>query len=81
MAANSGLFSRVAGGVLIALVMAYQMVLRPLLVGGTCKFHPSCSEYAIEAIRRHGPLGGGRLAMGRLMRCRPGTLGGLDPVP
>ena len=80
MRAKGSLLSRAAGGVLIALVMAYQMVLRPLLVGD-CKFHPSCSAYAIEAIRRHGPLKGGRLTFGRLARCRPGTVGGLDPVP
>lgn len=80
MTTNGSLISRAAGGVLIAVVLAYQMVLRPLLVG-VCKFHPSCSEYAIEAIRRHGPLKGGRLTFGRLVRCRPGTVGGLDPVP
>jgi putative membrane protein insertion efficiency factor len=80
MTAAVGWLSRAAGGVLIAFVLAYQIVLRPLLVGA-CKFHPSCSAYAIEAIRRHGPLRGGRLAIGRLLRCRPGTMGGFDPVP
>jgi len=80
MTALTAWLSRAAGGVLIAVVLAYQLVLRPLLIG-SCKFHPSCSVYAIEAIRRYGPLAGGRLAIARLLRCRPGTLGGLDPVP
>lgn len=64
----------------IAFVQAYQLVLRPLLIG-TCKFHPSCSEYAIEALRRYGLLRGGWLAVRRIVRCRPGTIGGIDPVP
>ncbi|MFO0972985.1 MAG: membrane protein insertion efficiency factor YidD [Phycisphaerae bacterium] len=65
---------------LIALVSAYQLVIRPLLVG-QCKFHPSCSHYAIDALRQHGAWRGARLAARRLARCRPGTLGGWDPVP
>jgi len=76
----ASVLSRGLGWALIALVTAYQLVLRPLLIGA-CKFHPSCSEYAVEAIRRHGPWRGGRMAGARLLRCRPGTLGGFDPVP
>lgn len=64
---------------LIALVVSYQLVLRPLLVGA-CRFEPSCSEFAIEAIRRHGPWRGGWMAAGRIWRCRPGSVGGYDPV-
>lgn len=75
-----GLVYRFLGWGLIALVVAYQLVLRPLLVGA-CRFEPSCSEYAIEAIRRHGPWRGGRMAAGRIGRCRPGRVGGYDPVP
>lgn len=65
---------------LIALVRTYQLVLSPLL-GPRCRFAPSCSHYAIEAIRRHGPLRGGWLAMRRLSRCHPLNSGGCDPVP
>jgi putative membrane protein insertion efficiency factor len=46
-----------------------------------CKFYPSCSHYAYEAISRHGALPGLRLAAGRLLRCSPFTRGGYDPVP
>lgn len=69
-----------AGWVLVALIRAYQAGLRPLNPWG-CKFHPSCSSYAIEAVRLHGPGRGAWLAAGRLLRCRPGTFGGIDPVP
>jgi putative membrane protein insertion efficiency factor len=65
---------------LIAAVRAYQALLSPFL-GGACKFYPSCSEYAVEAIERHGPKHGARLVAGRLLRCRPFSAGGLDPVP
>lgn len=75
----SGIIRRWVGWGLIALVVAYQLALRPLLVGA-CRFEPSCSEYAIEAIRRHGPLRGGWMAAVRIWRCRPGSVGGYDPV-
>jgi uncharacterized protein len=72
--------AQMAGRLLIALVRAYQALLRPLLLG-SCKFCPSCSEYAIEAITRHGPWRGGWLAVRRLARCHPWSAGGIDPVP
>jgi putative membrane protein insertion efficiency factor len=65
---------------LLAFVRVYQMFLSPFL-GGACKFYPSCSNYAAEAIRRHGAGRGFVLAMKRLGRCRPFTQGGYDPVP
>jgi uncharacterized protein len=49
--------------------------------GGACKFYPSCSNYAVEAVTKHGARGGFVLAAKRLMRCRPFTEGGFDPVP
>lgn len=58
----------------------YQAALRPLNPWG-CKFYPSCSEYALEAVERHGLGRGGWLAAARLLRCRPGVFGGFDPVP
>lgn len=66
--------------VLILAVRAYQALLGPLL-GGACRFHPSCSHYAIEAIERHGAGHGAWLAAKRLLRCRPFVAGGYDPVP
>jgi putative membrane protein insertion efficiency factor len=58
----------------------YQAVFAPVMPVG-CKFYPSCSRYAAEAIARHGALRGVRLAAARLWRCRPFTQGGFDPVP
>lgn len=72
--------ARAASQALILFVRAYQFCIRPLLAG-TCKFAPTCSEYAIEAIRRHGPWRGGWLGLRRLTRCHPFSSGGIDPVP
>lgn len=62
------------------MVRVYQILLSPFL-GGACKFYPSCSHYAMDAIQRHGARRGFVLAMKRLGRCRPFTKGGFDPVP
>ncbi|GIK15841.1 MAG: hypothetical protein BroJett003_08050 [Planctomycetota bacterium] len=64
----------------IVLIRAYQLLLRPFLAG-SCKYCPTCSEYAIEAVRRYGPMRGGWLAVRRLARCVPFRPGGYDPVP
>jgi hypothetical protein len=65
---------------LIALVRAYQYLLSPWW-GGHCRFTPTCSHYAIEALQRHGALGGTWLATRRILRCHPWSAGGYDPVP
>jgi len=65
---------------LIALVAAYRYALSPML-GRHCRFHPSCSGYAIEALERHGALRGTWLAVRRVARCHPWHAGGYDPVP
>ncbi len=65
---------------LLGVIRAYQAALSPLL-GSACKFHPSCSNYAFQAIERWGASRGARLALGRLLRCRPFSRGGWDPVP
>jgi len=72
--------ARFATVALLALVRTYQILLSPFF-GGACKFYPSCSNYALEAIQRHGAARGFVLAMKRLGRCRPFTKGGYDPVP
>ena len=61
-------------------VRFYQVMLAPIMISA-CKFYPSCSHYAAEAIERHGARRGLRLAAARLWRCRPFTTGGHDPVP
>ena len=68
------------GKVLSGLVGGYQWVVRPLLPPA-CRFHPSCSEYAREALVRHGAVRGGWLTMHRVCRCGPWRPGGYDPVP
>jgi hypothetical protein len=65
---------------LLLLVRIYIAFLSPFF-GGACKFHPSCSNYARDAISRHGARRGTVLALKRLGRCRPFTQGGFDPVP
>ncbi|HXW62900.1 MAG TPA: membrane protein insertion efficiency factor YidD [Candidatus Acidoferrales bacterium] len=62
------------------LVRCYMIFFSPFF-GGACKFQPSCSQYAYEAILLHGAWRGSVLALKRLLRCRPLTVGGFDPVP
>jgi putative membrane protein insertion efficiency factor len=65
---------------LMALIRAYQVLFRPLF-GANCRFYPSCSDYAREAVERHGALAGAWLAVKRIARCHPYHPGGYDPVP
>jgi len=65
---------------LIGLVRGYQVLFSPML-GNACRFEPSCSRYAIEALRTHGAGPGSYLTLRRLARCHPWCAGGLDPVP
>ena len=65
---------------LLFLIRLYQAMLSPLFYG-SCRFHPSCSHYAAEALEVHGPIKGSWLALGRLLRCQPFCKGGFDPVP
>ncbi len=65
---------------IVFLIRGYQRLLSPLL-GPRCRFHPSCSHYAVEAIERFGLVRGTGLALRRLVRCHPLNPGGEDPVP
>ncbi len=66
--------------VLLALIRVYQRFISPLLPP-RCRYYPTCSNYAVEAIKVHGPWRGLALAGWRLLRCNPLSDGGLDPVP
>lgn len=66
--------------VLILFVKAYRLLLSPFL-GNNCRYYPTCSEYAVTALGRHGALKGSWLAVKRIGRCHPWHPGGVDPVP
>ena len=71
---------RLPGLALLGLLRVYQTVISPL-TPPTCRYYPSCSQYAVIAVQRHGALRGGWLALRRLGRCHPWTPGGVDDVP
>ena len=70
----------IAGRALIGLVKLYRIAVSPWL-GANCRYLPTCSSYAIEAINLHGALKGSALSVWRLLRCHPFAKGGYDPVP
>jgi len=72
--------SRAAGRAFTLPILLYQKLISPLFPA-TCKYHPTCSSYAIEAYRRHGVFMGTLLTVWRLLRCNPWSLGGIDHVP
>jgi putative membrane protein insertion efficiency factor len=67
-------------GLLIALLKAYRFAISPLY-GQVCRYHPTCSAYALEAVTAHGSIKGSWLAIRRIGRCHPWAAGGFDPVP
>ncbi|HEX6441026.1 MAG TPA: membrane protein insertion efficiency factor YidD [Stellaceae bacterium] len=77
---HGGGLDRVLGLALTATIRAYQLLVRPLLPS-SCRYYPSCSHYAAEAVTRHGPWQGTWLALRRLLRCHPWGGSGYDPVP
>ena len=64
---------------MIALLRMYQVVVSPLKGRPTCRFVPTCSEYAVEAVRKYGVVKGGMKSVGRVLRCHPFHPGGFDP--
>ena len=77
---STGLRTGLGVGVLVAALRLYQVMISPLL-GPACRFYPSCSAYALEAVKYHGAMKGMALALLRLLRCHPWHPGGVDPVP
>lgn len=78
--APPGPLARAASLPFLAVIYAYRATLSPF-VGGQCRYHPTCSRYALEAYRVHGPIRGTLLAAARILRCHPFAKGGYDPVP
>ena len=74
------IFTRALGWLLMLPIRFYRKFISPL-TPPSCRFTPTCSEYAIEAITKHGPFKGTWLAIRRVLRCRPGGGSGYDPVP
>ena len=75
------MISNLATRLLIAPIALYRRFISPLKPAPSCRFHPTCSAYAIEAIRVHGPLKGPYLAVRRILKCHPFHPGGIDHVP
>jgi putative membrane protein insertion efficiency factor len=78
--AHKSPLARAAALPFLAAIYAYRFTLGPLLAGN-CRFHPSCSQYALDAYREHNPLRATWLTARRLLRCHPLVKGGYDPVP
>lgn len=74
------IFSRLGSGILVGVIRFYQRAISPHLMP-SCRYSPSCSEYGIEAIRKHGAIKGGWLGLKRIGRCHPWGGHGHDPVP
>ncbi|MGV8979225.1 MAG: membrane protein insertion efficiency factor YidD [Cellulomonas sp.] len=71
---------RIPGRVLLSLIRGYQLFISPMRPP-TCRYYPSCSQYAVTAVTRHGAIRGTGLAAWRLLRCNPWSAGGVDDVP
>ncbi|NLK67855.1 MAG: membrane protein insertion efficiency factor YidD [Clostridiaceae bacterium] len=67
--------------IMLWLIQIYQKYISPLKRKSTCRFHPTCSQYAYEAIKIHGPFKGLFLSLKRILKCHPFHSGGYDPVP
>lgn len=75
-----GLLVRLPALAIVGVLTVYRLLVSPMY-GQTCRFYPSCSAYALEAVQRHGAAKGSWLAVRRLGRCHPWNPGGVDPVP
>lgn len=75
-----GPVARAANIPFVLLIRLYRITLSPF-IGNQCRYHPTCSRYALEAYRLHGPVRGSSLTLRRILRCHPFVKGGYDPVP
>jgi uncharacterized protein len=75
-----GVVARVCNMPFLGIIYLYRITLSPIM-GGQCRFEPTCSRYGIDAYRNYGPFRATRLTVGRILRCHPFNSGGYDPVP
>lgn len=78
---KKNVFSTLINNILIGLINIYRKYLSPMKRTPSCRFIPTCSQYAIEALQKYGPLKGSFLAVKRILRCNHFSKGGYDPVP
>lgn len=74
-------FSEFINYTLISLIKLYRKFISPMKKNPSCRFIPTCSQYAVEALQKYGPVKGSFLAVKRILRCNPFSKGGYDPVP
>lgn len=72
---------KIVSSIVISLIKFYQATVSSLLGGGKCRFYPTCSEYTVESIKKHGLIYGPLLGLARICRCGPWSTSGYDPVP
>lgn len=75
------MIGKTAAKLMVRAIRFYQVYLSPLKMRTHCRFYPTCSQYAIQAIEKYGPVKGGLMAAWRILRCNPFSKGGYDPVP
>jgi putative membrane protein insertion efficiency factor len=80
MTTRASVVSRAPRAAVMGLIRGYQLVISPM-TGPSCKYYPSCSTYGLEAVRVHGAFIGSLLAVWRILRCNPWSVGGVDDVP
>ncbi len=78
---ETGWLKKIATEIMVFPLYVYRYILSPLKGGASCRFFPTCSEYAIQSLRAHGPLKGVFLILRRIIKCHPWHPGGYDPVP
>ncbi len=75
------IISNIINSILISGIKFYRKFLSPLKRNGCCRYIPTCSQYALEALKKYGPIKGSFLSIKRILRCNPFSKGGYDPVP
>lgn len=74
------MLTKILNAPILFIILSYRKFVSPL-IAPSCKLHPSCSTYALKAVKTHGPIKGVLLSVWRILRCNPFTKGGVDPIP